>query len=473
MNDKVLFIIPDNHQTDNHFNFGFGYLAAVLREFGVDVSIYCMDIYHYSNEDLAKYLDNNSYSMIGTNFLCARYKETAEPLLSTIGKHKKNARLIIGGHCASAVPDYMLEQNPSVDVVAIGEAEETIIDLINNESLADIKGIGYRENGGIIINERRKPIHDLDRIPFPAYDLFPMDAYTSCLKMFNMEKGDKVFGILMSRGCVGRCSFCHRLEKGIRLRSIKNVIDEMKLLNEKHGVNYFLINDELFMVSKKRLFEFRDALQENGLKNIKFSADARVDMFDEEIAKTLKECGCQFVSIGFESMDPKVLNLMNKKTTVEQNIQAAEAAKKAKLPVGLNIIWGCPGDTEESLKKGVRFIKRYNDYSQIVRTIRPVTGYPGTQLFEQAIKDGLLLGPDDFFKAFQNSDLITINFTELDTKEMYKLLYLANHELIMDHYRHTNMSLEEADMLIDAFHDLYFLGKTDFRGARHYSAKDK
>ena len=100
-------------------------------------------------------------------------------------------------------------------------------------------------------------------------------------------------------------------------------------------------------------------LQRNDLK-IKYQCNARVDIFDEEIADCLKESGCQFVNFGMESSDQKVLDLMNKNTTVEANIKAAEIVKKRGIGIGLNFIWGNPGDTEKSLWDNVNLIKKYN-----------------------------------------------------------------------------------------------------------------
>ena len=171
-----------------------------------------------------------------------------------------------------------------------------------------------------------------------------------------------------------------------------------------------------------------------------------------------------------ESSDQNVLNLMKKNTTVEQNIKAAEIARKVGIGLGLNFIWGNKGDTEESLRKNVELIKTYNTYDQL-RTIRPVTPYPGCELYYEAIEKGLLSGPEDFFEKFKNSDLLTVNFTDIPEEKFYKLLFEANKELINDHYSHTTKNMEEANNLIDSFYNIYFKGETKFRGARHYEKK--
>ena len=468
---RVLFIIHDLYQEDNHFPMGVAYMGAILKKQGADVEVYCQDVFHYTNQELASHLEINTYDLIGVGFLAARFNESVIDLCSTINQSKKDAWLVLGGHGPSPIPEYMLKKT-GADVVVIGEAEETIVELlqckVGGGDPSQIKGIAFRKGEEITVNERRKPVRKLDSIPLPEWSLFPMEKYATCLALFNKEKGDKTLAILTSRGCVSQCNFCYRMEKGIRFRSIENVVEEMKILKRTYGVNYFLPQDELFFASKKRIFEFHNALKKNNL-SIKFSCAARVDIIDEELASYLKECGCQFLNFGMESSDQNVLNLMNKKTTVEQNIKAAEITKKAGIGLGLNILWGNMGDTEESLKNNVKFIKEYNSYDQL-RTIRPATPYPGCDLYYEAIKRGLLSGPEDFFNKFNNSDLLLVNFTAIPEKEFYKLLFEANKELILDHFSNTTKDMDQANALINDFRYLYFENKTKFRGARHYHA---
>ena len=468
-NGKVLFIIHDLYQEDNHFPLGIGYLAAVLKKKNVNVEIYCQDIFHYTNAELSEFLKRNNYNLICVGFLAARFKETVLDLCKCINKQKKSAWLVLGGHGPTPIPEYVLEQTHA-DVIVLGEGEETLPELLKCKleqgDLAKINGIAYTEGGIVRITPRQKPVFNLDSIPFPEWSLFPIEQYIKNLKLFRFEPKDKCFGMLTSRGCINRCNFCYRMEKGIRFRSVKNVIKEIELLNEQYGVNYFLMNDELFVYPKKRIFEFKDELEKTDLK-IKFVCNARVDVFDEEVAVCLREAGCQFLNFGMESSDQNVLDIMNKNTTIEENIRAAEIAKKAKIGLGLNFIWGNIGDTAESLKNNTALIKKYTTYDYI-RTIRPVTPYPGCDLYYEAISKGLLKGPDDFFKKFKNSDLLTVNFTEIQDEKFYELLFEANKDLILDYYEHTSKDMTAAKKLIDDFYRLYFKGDSSFRGARHY-----
>jgi len=464
---KVLLIIHDNYQEDNYFPLGPAYIASYLREKGHEIDIYCMDVFHYTNKDLALYLNEHDIDYIGIGFLAGRYNETVIDLCAIVNQYKKNAKIVLGGQGPSPIPGFML-RNLNADVVIIGEGEETFAEIVDGIPFEQIKGIAYKCNGDIKINPRRKPIRNLDSLPFPAWDLFPMDKYINSVIWPGWEEGDKTFCILTSRGCTNACTFCYRMDKGIRVRSINNIMAEMKLLHERYGINYFLIQDECFIISEKRLETFI-----NGTKNlefkIKYYCDSRVEFFNERIAKLLKESGCMFTNFGFESNNQVVLNNIKKNTTVEQNIRAAEISKKYKLPMGLNLLWNMPGDTVETLQNNVNFLKKYNTYVQL-RTIKPATPYPGCELYYWAILNGRLEGPEDFFAKFKNLDLITVNHTDLDLDTMYKALYNANKALIFDHYAHTSGNIDDAKNIINQFKRLYFEGETMFRGARHYES---
>ncbi|KKS00017.1 MAG: Cobalamin-binding radical SAM protein [Candidatus Magasanikbacteria bacterium GW2011_GWC2_41_17] len=469
--NKVLFIIHDLYQDDNRFPLGPAYLAAVLDKNGAQVEVYCMDVFHYTNEQLAQHLQNNHYDLIGLGFSAARFVETVLELCRVINQNKKDAWLVLGGHGPSPIPEYILKAT-GVDIVAIGEAENTIIDLlnckINHGDLSKVNGIAYLENERFKVTAPNRPIIKLDELPFPLWQIFPMKIYVECNKMFRQSPGEKSMSLVSSRGCINRCNFCYRMEKGIRLRSVDSIIGELKILYHQYGVNNYFFEDELFVLNKSRLLKFEKGLIENGLK-IKFFCNARVDIMDEDTVEVLKRCGCQFIGFGFESSNDHVLKLMNKNATVEQNLRALEVVKKVGgIGMGLNFIWNNLGDDEETLKRNVELIKKYNTFYQC-RTIRPVTPYPGSDLYYQLIKMGKIKGPEDFFDKYYNSDLIFKNLMNMSDEKAYELLLEANTELIRDHFNHVGDSKGEAEKLIKQFADLYSGKSNKFRGSRHYT----
>ena len=161
-----------------------------------------------------------------------------------------------------------------------------------------------------------------------------------------------------------------------------------------------------------------------------------------------------------------MLDDIGKNVTVEQNIHTLEVCKDAGLKTGLNFIWGFGEDDKKTLFKNVSIIKKYNSYIQ-VRTIRPVTPYPGTPLFKRAVREGRLNGSGDFFDRFKNSDRITVNFTKFSDEQCYEWLYQANSELLVDHHKHK--SEDNAIELIKDFGKLYQNEDYKFRGVRKYN----
>ncbi len=475
---RILFVIHDVYQDVNVFPLGVGYLASVLRKEGYHVDIYCQDLYHYSNDELAEYLDNNDYDIIGIGFLAARFKETIIDLCYVVNNHKKKAWLILGGHGPSPIPSYVL-RTTKADIVVMGESEDIIIEVVREKinktyNLLNIRGIAYRygDSDKIIINDRRAPSSNINLLPFPAWDLFPIEDYKRSLRITNQKDDEYSLVALSSRGCVNKCNFCYRMEKGIRFRSIDNFVLELKYLKEKYNINNFFFDDEMFVLNKNRLLSFEKYLNKYNL-NINFFCSARVDIINSDVVKILKRCGCSTISIGLESLDDNVLKIMNKNTTSEDNIRAIETILEiGDIYVSLNFLWGNIGDTEEGLEKIVNFIKKYNTYQE-VRTVRPPTPYPGSELYYESIRQGKLKGPDDFFNRFVNSDLYMINFTNIPLTKFYNLLLCANKELLIDYYVNTSNKMEECDQLINNFKDLYGGKNVKFRGSRKNKFKQE
>ena len=178
----------------------------------------------------------------------------------------------------------------------------------------------------------------------------------------------------------------------------------------------------------------------------------------------MKDAGCVFINYGIESMDQTVLNNMKKGLTPRMITQGVEATLKAGISPGLNFIFGNIGDNKETLKKAVDFMIKYDDFSQ-KRTIRPVTPYPGSPLYYDAIEKGLLdkdNPAEDFYeKKHLNSDLICCNFTELSDEEFYECLRWANNALMQNYYdKQKESTLKQIDYL-------YKEKDATFRGFRH------
>jgi radical SAM superfamily enzyme YgiQ (UPF0313 family) len=474
---KILFITHESYRDDNELQLGPPYLSALLTRAGHKVEVFSQDVFHQSNEELAQHLQESRPDVIGVGFLAANYKRTVKSLLDIVNGNKGKAKVILGGQGVSAIPTYVL-RDTKADVGFLGEGERVILPLIDKllagASLNGQRGIAFREGNKVQVNPKQEPVKNLSELPFPQWNLFPMEEYATRYSFIGSEKGDRNMSVISSRGCVGKCSFCYRIEDSIRLREIDDVINELKTLNEEYGINYITFQDELFVASKRRVHDLTRAI--SGLNfDIKYYCQSRVELAkNKEILEMLVDSGCQFVNLGLESFDQNVLDRMNKKTKVSDNYAAVENIIAAGIHPGLNVMWGCPGDTPESLRKIVDFLIQYDTQGQL-RTVRPTTPYPGCPLYHTAIAEGKLAGPADFFTRFKNPERMTVNFTNLSEREYYQVLLDANNRLIDNYYKKTKGDPHEATKIKDGFKKLYFptceedLNMPD---PRHYETKE-
>ena len=327
------------------------------------------------------------------------------------------------------------------------------------QSVKDIKGLAYIDEMGNFVNNGQRPeIKDIDSIPFPAWDLFPMEHYT-LMRGPNIGDYERCMSMYSGRGCMFHCNFCYRMEKGLRVRSAQSIITEMQALKENYRVTYILFHDELLVNSEARVTEFCEELIKAKL-NMHWSCNGRLNFTKPAMLKLMKEAGCIFINYGIESLDEQALKVMNKNLTVKQITEGIENTLAAGISPGFNIIWGNIGEDEHSLELGVDFLLKYDDHAQR-RTIRPVTPYPGCPLYYYAIEQGLLEGVEDFYEnKHVNSDLLAVNFTPLTDDEYYEALLKANEKLLESYYD------SQKKAVIDMEHDLYRNRNADFKGFR-------
>jgi radical SAM superfamily enzyme YgiQ (UPF0313 family) len=460
---RILLVVYDNDSYVHWFPQGLAYIAAVLKREGYDVEIYNQDVNHYPDEHLTHYLDKNSFDVIAFSFIAGYYQyRKALKISDAINRARKRPFYIIGGHGPAPEPEFFLNKTRA-DAVVIGEGEMTVLELLR--AVADhipfkgIKGIAYTVGGKVIVNERRPLITEIDSIPFPAFDLFPINYYR-LLRMPQANNSDFVMPVLSGRGCTFECTFCYRMDKGFRPRSNESIIDEIKLLKRDYGITYIAFSDELLMSSEERVKSLcEDFLREK--LSIKWDCNGRLNYAKPETLQLMKRAGCVFINYGIEAMDDQVLKNMHKALTTKQIVKGIEATLAAGISPGYNIIFGNIGDSRQTLEKGVEFLLKYDDGAQM-RTIRPVTPYPGAPLYYQAIESGLLKDCEDFYEnKHTNSDLVSINFTEMSDEEFHQSLSDANSRLL------TNYFTKKLTSMVSQTKKLYLEKDSTFRGYRH------
>lgn len=437
------------------------YIASTLRKNGHEVSVYSQDVHHYPDEHLTQFLDNNEYDVVCLSFIAGYYQyRKAIAISQAINKSKRRPFYVIGGHGPTPEPEFFMRKT-GCDVIVMGEGEDTITELLNSGltgRFADIKGIAWNDNGKCVVNERRPLICDIDSIPLPAYDLFPM-WYYRLMRQPNCDTTDFCFPMLTGRGCTFNCNFCYRMDKGFRPRSNEAIIAEAELLKKDYGITYISFNDELLMVSKERVISLCEDFIKHNL-GVKWYCNGRLNYATPEVLRLMKAAGCVFINYGIESYDDTALKNMNKALTTKRIKEGIEATLEAGISPGFNIIFGNIGENLEVLQKDVDFLLKYDDGAQL-RTIRPVTPYPGSPLYYLALEKGLMKDCEDFYEnKHLNSDLLAVNFTDLTEDEFHAGLNKANAILVENYFEKKKQSYKEQ------MNALYTKKNLGFRGFR-------
>ncbi|MEK6731620.1 MAG: radical SAM protein [Pseudomonadota bacterium] len=459
---RVLLVVYDNGSYISDMPLGIMYIAAVLKKQGIEVEIYSQDYHHYTDEHLTAYLDANRFDVIGLGVVGGYYQYRKLLTLSkAINASKNRPFYVIGGHGPSPEPEYFLKISQA-DAVVMGEGENTIVELVNaiarHQSLSDVQGIAYHDHDGVHINQRRLLIQNIDTIPWPAYDLFPMEYYR-LTRLPGAYATEFCSCMLSGRGCHFKCNFCYRMDEGFRPRDSEAIIEEMRYLKDKYHINYIYFDDELLMSSEHRVMQLSEALI-NAHLGMRWMCNGRLNYAKPAILKLMRRAGCVFINYGIESIDDEILKNMNKCLTIKQIYSGIEATLAEGISPGLNIIFGNIGETAEILEKDVEFLLKYDDGSQI-RNIRPVTPYPGSPLYYYALEQGLLKDCQDFYEnKHLNSDLLTVNFTNLTDDVFYSLLCKANETLLNNYFKNKN------EAYIKLTRKLYDERDVDFRGYR-------
>ncbi len=459
---KILLIVLDKESHINSFPLGIAYLAASARKAGFSqVSIWHQDIYHYPDEAITKHIEEGEFDIVGFGVCGYQQYRKGLSLASHIKKAKNKPLFVLGAHGPSAAPDFFLEKYQA-DIVIRGEGERIFVNLLislnENRDFRKLPGISWREDQKYFSNPDEALIEKIDELPVPAWDLFPMEHYV--LDKVNAAKHtDRCFPVLASRGCPQKCNFCYRMYEGYRLRSVENVLQEIRELKERYGITYITFVDENLMSSPQRALAFCEGFKKAQL-NIRWDCMGRLNVAKREVLKAMKEAGCTYINYGIESVDQTSLDLMQKDLQVKEIFEGIDQTIEAGIYPGLNVIWGNIGDNEETLAKGRDFLIQYNTPLQI-RTVKPVTPYPGTKLFEIAKERGLLKNAADFYERYLNTDRFTVNFTQLTEEKCYELLFKANKAITEAYYE------QSTKRAVEGFRKCYFENDTSFRGPRH------
>lgn len=360
---RVLFINPKKKNTiflPPHN--GLATLATILNNRGHEVLIadYAF-MYEEQNTDISFFIKKFNPDVIGIS-ICTPNANEGNEIISRIHEIDSNIPIIVGGPHATLYTD-ILQKDKRIDYIVIGEAELTIIDVVEKAK---------KEKNPRVV--RTTEIVDVNDVPFPDY------------KTFYRWESLTNYPIMTSRGCPFQCSFCASAGLSLkrwRPRKVEDCIKELEIAKETFPqCSSVLIMDDAPTIDKKRFCEFLDLF----LKRIKLQLDminTRADAIDEKLLTRMKKCGCDAFSMGVEHVNPEVFKLVNKGETLEQIEKACYLIKKHKMRLGLNFIIGLPKDNLERTKESIRFCRKVKADSCSINLIIPFRHTAVRKWFEE------------------------------------------------------------------------------------------
>tara|TARA_Y100000310_G_scaffold300482_1_gene336178 strand:+ start:84 stop:1502 length:1419 start_codon:yes stop_codon:yes gene_type:complete len=396
MKKVMLFIPPESTIEDAKQigtkwpRIGSAYVAAYLRGKEAKVSILDCKVIERGMNNIAEAIKRFDPDILASGPFTEEILE-AYNVFKLAKELKPEVINVIGGPHATALPEITLREFSLIDLVVYGEAEITMVELAKLESKKDlhkIDGIVYRNGKEIIKNKPRLLIKNIDKLPYPAWDLFPLDAYKGVSSISSLEKTNNPvleLPMVSARGCPFQCNFCFKtFGNGLRIRDPKNVVDELEYNYNKYGISHTVFVEGTFAADRRRGIEICEGIIRKGLhKKIKWFCETRVDRVDEEFLSKIKEAGCEEVDFGVESGDEEILRKSKKGITIPQVKKAVRLAKRVGLKIGCYFIIGHPHETKESIKKTYKLARELNPDILSVGIMIP---YPGTEIRRMAKK---------------------------------------------------------------------------------------
>lgn len=451
------------------------YLASVIRE-RHEVSIYDCIAEGYKkitlNKDwidfgadvksIKKVIEEKMPDAVGITVLCNSQAQVTFEVTKAIKAVDNNILTILGGAYASSYQEKALEYDQNLDIIVYGEGELTFKQLCDNgfKNLKEVNGIIYKKNNKIIKNPPRERIKNLDTIPFPSRDLVPFKIYSRVFgprKKFIHKVIDKLIKIssiekwylkirsrpkawiLTSRGCPNKCTFCSIYNvwgHKYKMRSAKNVLDELEWLVNQYDVRHVAFVDDNFTVSKKRAIDICKGIRERKLDlSIEVPSGVYIPPIDKELLIELKNTGLSQLTLPIESGNQKVLdNVITKKIKLSQVKNVIKLCKEVGIHTQGFFILGLPGETKETMHDTIRFastsgldLARFYIYMPI----------HGSKLYDYALEKGYISDNFSLDKLRIDTDFPSIRTEEfsqedvLEIKEMgEKLMKLFSYKVI-------------------------------------------
>ena len=399
---KDLIVIPPLPPTD------LMYLAAVAEKAGLEAKINDYSQNGDYEADLKEF--NPDYLVVNIA------TPTLEHDLDAVKKAKEicpNVITIAKGAAFLTLAEKIIKEHNELDFGILGEAENTLKEILEGKPKAEILGLYYKENGEVKFTGNRPFIEDLDSLPFPARHLVDNNIY-------RRPDNNKVQAtIKVSRGCPFHCFFCLATPVSgakVRRRSPENIVAEIKECVEKYNIKNCLFWSDIFNIDKEWTMKLCQTIIDSGLK-ITWSANTRADTADLEMAEMMYKSGCRLVSIGVESGSQYMLEKMGKKITLNDVRRTVKVFKKAKIRIYNYFVIGLPWETEETVEETIKFAIELNSDFISFYTATPL---PGSRFYDYALEHNLFDKETSFENAYYYPAVNTHNLSRERVFELHK-----------------------------------------------------
>lgn len=431
---KILLINPPIREwaKPNVLPLGLAYITSALRNAGHSVEVMDINAYRWSNNEVEKKIKTVDFDVVGIGAIVTVYRYV-KWLIGILKRDHPDKKIMIGGSVGTSIPKIILEKTEA-DIICKGEGEITVMELVNalqdGIDLKTVDGIWFKgQDGKIIINRGRSPIKDLDNIPLPAWDMFPMEIYLkNPVGAPNRNKwidgnndGDVPLSMNLNgtRGCPYKCIYCYHdfMGSGYRHRSPKNIINEMRILYDQYGVRYFHFIDDEFCLKKSFMFDFCKELKGEFNKDVSWGCAGRVNLMTEDLVAAMADSGCVLIGYGIESGSQKMLDIMKKGVTVQQAKDAIQLTKKYLGWADCSFMVGNLGENMETIQETIEFCREVDLSPEVIFFTTP---YPGTELYELALRQGKIGDEEEYILNLgEQGEKIRVNFSELTDKELW------------------------------------------------------
>lgn len=469
----------------------FGAMAVIqsLRDSVEEVQFYNIDFHRPSEEQVKDFFSTHQFDAVGISAVVSTAYAYTKDLTRWIRSVSPQSTIIIGGNLA--VSSEILLRKCHVDFCVIGDGEiiiKNLIDYLQSDSLDykklyDIRGIAFLDTNNIFhFTGYEKPLSP-QYIPNPDYAILQDDKslhhYISDNVVSHFDgiipeeevDGKKFTTLITSKGCINRCTFCHRWEKGYRLKSVEDVVDHLGTLKDTYDVGFVSIGDENFG-SARRLT--RELVSKIGTFGITWRcAGVRVQSVDPEILRFWHENGCRSVIFGTESGSQKMLDIMEKNSTVENNFQALKWSHEVGLSSVVQLVIGMPGEDDKTIGETIDFLTQVLPYLSIrngtsseVISINYAQALPGTPLYEYARQHGhigeSLEDEEEYLYSISDIDAYSsdhfINFTGLPLLKVHvwrAWILAAVEASYLQHFHKLSLSLWQVAWVLSRYFFLW------------------